>query len=140
MVFVAQNAHAFIMSVTNCKTDIAMHWLILGQLFIFVPLAMIRKIQKLSVFALIADVFILLGLCYLYYYDSFVLITKGVGNVEWIINPTSFPLFVGTAVFTFEGIGLGKSMDIETCVPMVQLNQIDVFQFSHSYCRINEGA
>jgi len=106
MVFVAQNAHAFIMSVSNCKTDIGLHWLILGQLFIFVPMAMIRKIQKLSVFALIADVFILLGLSYLYYYDAFVLITKGFGNVEWIINPTSFPLFVGTAVFTFEGIGL----------------------------------
>lgn len=107
MVFVAQNAHAFIMSVSNCKKDIGLHWLILGQLFIFVPLAMIRKIQKLSVFALIADVFILIGLSYLYYYDAFVLVTKGFGNVEWFINPTSFPLFVGTAVFTFEGIGLG---------------------------------
>lgn len=108
MVFVAQNAHAFLLSVTNCKTDIALHWLILGQLFIFVPLAMIRKIQKLSVFALIADVFILLGLSYLYYYDTLTLVTKGFGDVQWIINPKSFPLFIGTAVFTFEGIGLGK--------------------------------
>lgn len=106
MVFVAQNAHAFLLSVTNCKTDIALHWLILGQLFIFVPLAMIRKIQKLSVFALIADVFILLGLSYLYYYDTLTLVTKGFGDVQWIINPKSFPLFIGTAVFTFEGIGL----------------------------------
>ncbi|KAI9283532.1 transmembrane amino acid transporter protein-domain-containing protein [Umbelopsis sp. AD052] len=106
MVFVAQNIHAFIMSVSNCKTDIGLHWLIFAQLFIFVPLAMIRKIQKLSVFALIADLFILIGLSYLYYYDTFVLVTRGLGNIEWIINANSFPLFVGTAVFTFEGIGL----------------------------------
>jgi proton-coupled amino acid transporter len=108
MVFVAQNIHAFLMSVSNCKTDIGLHWLIFGQLIIFVPLAMIRKIQKLSVFALIADLFILIGLSYLYYYDTFVLVTRGLGNIEWIINTNSFPLFVGTAVFTFEGIGLGK--------------------------------
>jgi proton-coupled amino acid transporter len=137
MVFVAQNAHAFIMSVSNCKTDIALHWLILGQLIIFVPLAMIRKIQKLSVFALIADVFILLGLSYLYYYDALTLVTKGVGNVEWIINPKSFPLFVGTAVFTFEGIGLGKKKKKSLHVKSVFENLILTSPndcYSHTYC------
>ncbi|KAG0176764.1 neutral amino acid transporter [Apophysomyces sp. BC1034] len=77
-----------------------------GQISLFVPLAMIRRIQKLSAFALIADLFILIGLVYLYYYDFWMLSTNGFGNVEWIINAKSFPTFIGTAVFSYEGVGL----------------------------------
>ncbi|RCH89636.1 neutral amino acid transporter [Rhizopus stolonifer] len=106
MVFVAQNLQALIEAVSNCKTNVPLHYLILVQIAIFVPLAMIRKIQKLSVFALIADAFILIGLVYLYYYDFLTLALEGVGKVEWIVNPASFPMFIGTAVFTFEGVGL----------------------------------
>ncbi|KAL0082166.1 transmembrane amino acid transporter protein-domain-containing protein [Phycomyces blakesleeanus] len=106
MVFVAQSLQALVESVSNCKTDIPLAYLILGQIAVFVPLAMIRKIQKLSVFALVADVFILLGLVYLYYYDFLTLALHGVGNIEWMVNTSSFPLFIGTAVFTFEGVGL----------------------------------
>ncbi|OBZ85126.1 Vacuolar amino acid transporter 3 [Choanephora cucurbitarum] len=106
MVFVAQNLQALIEAISNCKTNIPLHYLILVQIAVFVPLAMIRKIQKLSVFALIADAFILIGLSYLYYYDFLTLALEGVANVEWIVNPASFPMFIGTAVFTFEGVGL----------------------------------
>ncbi|CAO3690342.1 unnamed protein product [Rhizopus microsporus] len=106
MVFVAQSIQAMVQAITHCETTIPLQYLILGQVAIYVPLAMIRKIQKLSFTALIADAFILIGLMYLYYYDTFTLALKGVGNVEWIINPSSFPMFIGTAVFTFEGVGL----------------------------------
>lgn len=108
MVFVAQSLQALVEAISNCETNVPLHYLILVQIAIFVPLAMIRKIQKLSFFALIADAFILVGLVYLYYYDFFVLVTEGIGNVEWFINGSSFPMFIGTAVFTFEGIGLSK--------------------------------
>lgn len=108
MVFVAQSIQAMVQAITHCETTIPLQYLILGQVAIYVPLAMIRKIQKLSFTALIADAFILIGLMYLYYYDTFTLALKGVGNVEWIINPSSFPMFIGTAVFTFEGVGLSK--------------------------------
>ncbi|KAI9018596.1 transmembrane amino acid transporter protein-domain-containing protein [Phycomyces nitens] len=106
MVFVAQNVQALVESVSQCDTRVPLSYLILGQIAIFVPLAMIRKIQKLSVFALIADLFILIGLLYLYYFDLFTLAAKGVADVVWGINTTSFPLFIGTAVFTYEGVGL----------------------------------
>ncbi|KAI9317913.1 transmembrane amino acid transporter protein-domain-containing protein [Dichotomocladium elegans] len=106
MVFVAQNLQALVGSLFDCNVHIPIAYLILCQIAIFVPLAMVRKIQKLSAFALIADLFILIGLVYLYYYDFVVLTTRGVGKVTWTINPTSFPLFIGTAVFTYEGVGL----------------------------------
>ncbi|KAG0809053.1 hypothetical protein G6F26_000249 [Rhizopus arrhizus] len=104
MVFVAQNVQALIESISNCQFQTPLSYLILGQIAIFVPLAMIRKIQKLSAFALVADLFILVGLIYLYYYDFFILAHQGVADVEWMINYTSFPMFIGTAVFTYEGV------------------------------------
>ena len=106
MVFVAQNVQALIEALSNCEVHVPLPYLILGEVAVFVPIAMIRKIQKLSSSALIADIFIMLGLLYLYYYDFLTLATHGVGNVEWIINPQSFPMFIGTAVFTYEGVGL----------------------------------
>ncbi|KAI8377404.1 transmembrane amino acid transporter protein-domain-containing protein [Radiomyces spectabilis] len=106
MVFVAQNVQALIESIFQCELRIPLAYLIVAQIAIFVPLAMIRKIQKLSSFALIADLFILIGLVYLYYFDIFTLSTHGVADVEWVINSKSFPMFIGTAVFTYEGVGL----------------------------------
>jgi proton-coupled amino acid transporter len=106
MVFVAQNVQALIESVSQCEVQLSLSNLILAQIVVFVPLAMIRKIQKLSAFALVADLFILVGLIYLYYYDFFILSVQGVADVEWVINSSSFPMFIGTAVFTYEGVGL----------------------------------
>ncbi|CAG8434693.1 3906_t:CDS:2 [Scutellospora calospora] len=104
MIFVAEN----LASVTSYFTHIEnldISWFIVGQLFIFAPLAMIRRISRLSFTALIADAFIMLGLLYLYYYDIYRLSSSGVGEIA-AFNPVDFALFVGTAVFTFEGIGL----------------------------------
>lgn len=107
MVFVAENLQALLLAFSKCRVLIPMHLLILAQSFAFIPLAMIRKIQRLSVFALIADVFIVIGLLYLFYYDIQRLTTAGVGNITYW-NSVQFPLFIGTVAFTYEGIGLGK--------------------------------
>lgn len=60
-IFIAENLQAFILAVTDCKTFIATRWLIFAELIIFLPLAMIRNLAKLSGTALIADAFILIG-------------------------------------------------------------------------------
>jgi amino acid permease len=66
---------------------------------------MIRDISKLSGTALVADFFIMLGLCVLYYFDIFTLATKGVADIT-LFNSHDYVLFLGTAAFAFEGIGL----------------------------------
>ncbi|KAI8141706.1 transmembrane amino acid transporter protein-domain-containing protein [Fennellomyces sp. T-0311] len=106
MVFVAENLQSLVLAFSKCRLLLPMHLLILAQSFIFIPLAMIRKIQRLSVFALIADVFIVIGLLYLFYYDLKQLVVIGVGDVTLFWNPIHFPLFIGTVAFTYEGIGL----------------------------------
>lgn len=104
-VFVAQNLQAFVLGVTHCKTFIPTVWFILLQMAIFVPLSLVRKIAKLSSTALIADAFILFGIVYLFQYEIRTLLDNGLADVKQF-NSKSFPLFVGTAVFTFEGVGL----------------------------------
>ncbi|CAO3614182.1 unnamed protein product [Cunninghamella blakesleeana] len=106
MVFVAENLQSLVKTIYKGTVQIPIAYLIIVQIIIFVPIAMIRKIQKLSSFALIADLFILLGLIYLYYFDFFTLATEGIADVEWFINTKDFGLFIGTAIFTYEGIGL----------------------------------
>jgi solute carrier family 36 (proton-coupled amino acid transporter) len=67
--------------------------------------ALIRDISKLSGTALIADFFIMLGLIVLYYFDISTLATEGMADIQ-LFNPNDFVLFLGTAAFAFEGIGL----------------------------------
>ncbi|KAL4927115.1 putative amino acid transporter [Aspergillus undulatus] len=106
IVFTAENLQAFVLAVSNCKSFIDIKFMVLMQLLIFLPLSLIRDISKLGFTALIADLFILLGLVYLFYYDFLTISAQG-GVAEIIsFNPSTWTLFIGTAIFTFEGVGL----------------------------------
>jgi proton-coupled amino acid transporter len=106
IVFVSENLQAFVLAVTDCRTYIGIGYMILMQMVIFLPLSLYRNINNIQKLALIADLFILLGLVYLYYYDFFTIVSQG--GISDIINfnSNSWTLFIGTAIFTFEGIGL----------------------------------
>ncbi|KAJ0419985.1 transmembrane amino acid transporter protein-domain-containing protein [Aspergillus carlsbadensis] len=106
IVFTAENLQAFVLAISNCKSFIDIKWMVLMQLVIFLPLSLIRDISKLGFTALIADLFILLGLIYLFYYDIFTISAQG-GVADIVkFNPATWTLFIGTAIFTYEGIGL----------------------------------
>lgn len=107
LIFTAENLYAFLDAVTkghdNLKLGVPA--LIALQLVPLVPMALIRNISKLGLAALIADVFILFGLVYIWYYDINALATRGPAPIRYF-NPVDFPLTIGSAIFTFEGIGL----------------------------------
>ncbi|EJU04914.1 hypothetical protein DACRYDRAFT_75916 [Dacryopinax primogenitus] len=105
LIFVAENLKAFVLAVTNCRTDVPIQYLIFSEMLLFVPLALIRNLAKLSTTALVADVFILIGLVYIFGNEIASIASNGMAHVE-LFNPRDFPLLVGTAVFSFEGIGL----------------------------------
>lgn len=106
IVFTSENLQAFILAVTNCHTKIEVPYLILLQMLIFLPFSLLRDISKLGFTALIADAFILIGLVYLWYYDIYTIAHQG-GVADIVnFNPKDWTLFIGTAIFTFEGIGL----------------------------------
>lgn len=106
IVFTSENLQAFILAVTNCDYLMPVWQLILIQMAIFLPFSLLRDISKLGFTALVADAFILIGLCYLYYYDIYTIVKQhGVSDIV-NFNPNDWTLFIGTAIFTFEGIGL----------------------------------
>ncbi|KAL5602799.1 hypothetical protein FOBRF1_010332 [Fusarium oxysporum] len=104
-VFTAANLQAFVRAVSDCKSSISIQWLILIQMLIFLPFALLRDIGKLAFTALVADAFILIGLAYLLYYDILTLNANGISDII-MFNKKDWTLFIGTAIFTFEGIGL----------------------------------
>lgn len=106
MVFVAENLKTFLATVSECKLQVGIPILVLSQLLLFLPLSLVRDINKLSMTALAADVLILLGLLYLYYFDIYTIAKMhGVSDII-AFNPRGWTLFIGTAIFAFEGIGL----------------------------------
>lgn len=108
IIFTAENLQAFLKAIFSHVGSLgSTPVLIISQLAILIPLALIRNISKLGPSALLADVFILLGLGYIYYYDVASIATRGGlhPSVE-LLNSNSFTLTIGSSIFTFEGIGL----------------------------------
>ncbi|KAL3231201.1 Vacuolar amino acid transporter 3 [Nakaseomyces bracarensis] len=104
-VFTATNFQVFTKNVFNA--DLGIGVFILLQVVIFLPLALTRNIAKLSGTALIADLFILLGLIYVYWFSISQVSHNGVASETMLVfNRVDWSLFIGTAIFTFEGIGL----------------------------------
>lgn len=105
IVFTAESMQAFILAVSKCRTWIDIKFMVLMQLVIFLPLSLIRDISKLGLTSLIAEVFIALGLLYIGYFDIHTMAKHGVADIT-NFNPRDWTLFIGTAIFTFEGVGL----------------------------------
>lgn len=82
------------MGITNCLKLIPVQYFILLQLIVFLPLALIRDLAKLSTTALIADAFILVGLLYIFGSEISIVMERGIADVK-LFNPRDFPLFIG---------------------------------------------
>lgn len=106
IIFVLQSVQSIISSITNNSLIIPDWAIIAVQVLIYIPLSWIRKIQNFSFTSLIADVFILIGLIYIISSDVLIISNQGPSNNFSLFNSEKFPLFLGTAIFAFEGIGL----------------------------------
>ncbi|KAH7133406.1 transmembrane amino acid transporter protein-domain-containing protein [Dactylonectria estremocensis] len=108
LIFSAENLKAFLDAVTqgDGSFGVGVPALIAVQLILLVPLALIRNISKLGPVALLADAFILIGLSYIWYFDIWALAKEGMEPSVRLFNPSDYTLTIGSAIFTFEGIGL----------------------------------
>jgi proton-coupled amino acid transporter len=106
IVFVAENLLTFFNAITGGHSPFSTAGLIAMQLIVLVPLAWIRNISKLGPVALLADACILVGVSYIYWYTSTSLSSSGADPTVVLFNPNHYTLTIGSAIFTFEGIGL----------------------------------
>ena len=97
IIFVSENLQAFVMAVTKCAQLLGLKYFILLQTLIFLPLALVRNLAKLSTTALIADVFILAGLIYIFGSEAGIVADRGISHVE-LFNPKDWPLLIGYVI------------------------------------------
>ncbi|KAJ2470930.1 hypothetical protein GGI02_002602 [Coemansia sp. RSA 2322] len=105
VIFVATNMRDLWNTVTDCKRQFSTEAWIVVQLLIYIPLAFVRKIKRFASLSMVGNVFILVGLGYLFFYDLWSISVHGPAKVVQF-NPGKFPLLVGTAAFSYEGISL----------------------------------
>ncbi|KAG2201969.1 hypothetical protein INT47_000508 [Mucor saturninus] len=105
-IFVSGNLVSVVDVLSNCTAGIEQKYYVWMPLVILIPLSLIRHIAKLSFTAIIADLFILFGLVCIIYFTAVELSVNGVGPNVAAVNPVSFGMMIGTATFSFEGIGL----------------------------------
>ena len=107
LIFTADNLASFLDAVSHAKEPLSTNALIGIQIAVLIPMSFIRNISKLGPAALLADVFILIGLTYIYWYDiSWISKMGGFHPSVELFNPRDFTMTIGSAIFTFEGIGL----------------------------------
>lgn len=106
LVFVADNWYSFLTAVTKGNNPLGTKSLIALQAILMVPLSFIRNISKLGFAATLADLFILIGLIYIWDYDLTALTARGMDPSVILFNPKAYTLTIGASIFTFEGIGL----------------------------------
>ncbi|RCK63948.1 Vacuolar amino acid transporter 4 [Candida viswanathii] len=111
IVFTLENLRAFVSNITGWKAaEINILWFIVLQVLIVIPLSLIRDITKLSLLAVLANVFIFTGLVTILYFMVYQWLGVDHGKfgpgIVYYFNKSEFSLFIGTAIFAFEGIGL----------------------------------
>lgn len=109
MIFTAKNLDAFLKNIFQLPTT-NLGSIMIFQLFVFIPLSFIRNVSKLSIPSLFANFCIMLGLAIILVFFLkeliFVLNLKPANGIIYGINWDHWSLFIGTAIFAFEGIGL----------------------------------
>ncbi|CAO3685285.1 unnamed protein product [Umbelopsis ramanniana] len=115
--FIAENVQQVFAAVSHNAIHPSVESIVTVTALLMIPLCLIRNIAKLSLSAVISDFLILFGLLTLLYYDVLNLfftedpekkhrvITPGPG-IYWFFNSAHFSVFVGTCVYSFEGVGL----------------------------------
>jgi amino acid permease len=106
LIFISENIQLVVQALNQCYTPFESKyyiWIVLG---VVIPLCWVRKIARLSYCAIIADIFILFGLICVLYYTSNQIHLHGAGPNIKLVNNQDFALMIGTATFSFEGIGM----------------------------------
>ncbi|ORZ21208.1 transmembrane amino acid transporter protein-domain-containing protein [Absidia repens] len=106
IIFASQNLGLVVDQLSHCHRAFPESTFIWLSLVIIIPITWVRKIERLSWNAIVADVFILFGLVSVVYFASEQLERNGPGRNLTMVNSSDFALMIGTAVFSYEGIGM----------------------------------
>eukprot|EP00736_Rhodelphis_marinus_P012315 Rmarinus@m.3485 len=99
LIFIAKHVQTLLVP------NLPMWALILMQVPLVSPLVWVRRVSRLGPASLLGTFAVVVGITYIYFHALHQLSLAGAAEVK-AFNGSSFPLFLGTACYTFEGIGL----------------------------------
>ncbi|KAJ2858423.1 hypothetical protein J3B02_000295 [Coemansia erecta] len=107
-VFVATSMRDAFNTLSGCRWDsmVPIEFWIAIQMLPLAPLCLIRHVRGFSKVALVSVVGIFAGLAYVLVTSTRVLAQNGLGPNVSFFNHRQFPLFLGSAAYTFEGYAL----------------------------------
>lgn len=106
LIFISENIGIVVNTLSNCNAPFEPKYYIWIVLIVIIPICWVRKIARLSWVAIVADVFIAFGLICILYFTSNQIAQNGIGKNIILVNSENFGLMIGTAVFSYEGIGM----------------------------------
>ncbi|KAI8876269.1 hypothetical protein K501DRAFT_279593 [Backusella circina FSU 941] len=106
LIFISENIGIVVNALSNCHAPFKPEYYIWFVLIAIIPITWVKRIERLSILMIIADAFIAFGLISILYFASSQISHHGVANNIVMVNTEHFALMVGTAVFSFEGIGI----------------------------------
>lgn len=110
-IFIVQNVIEAVRALSGDTVHLNATAVFVMLAIMLMPLVLIRNIAKLSPTALLSDVLIIGGLICLLTFDIIEIFEDGVTSpksgpgIHWLFNSANFSIFIGTAVYSFEGIG-----------------------------------
>eukprot|EP01064_Diplonema_japonicum_P016150 TRINITY_DN2415_c0_g3_i1.p1 TRINITY_DN2415_c0_g3~~TRINITY_DN2415_c0_g3_i1.p1 ORF type:complete len:502 (+),score=115.84 TRINITY_DN2415_c0_g3_i1:960-2465(+) len=104
-IFMGSTLYSVIEELTGCTDAIPESLYCLLLVPFIAPLVCIRDLKKLMYPALLADVLIVGGLVYIFAYAIYRVDDGGRQDYD-LFNANKFPIFLGTALFSFEGVCL----------------------------------
>ncbi|KNE61971.1 hypothetical protein AMAG_07235 [Allomyces macrogynus ATCC 38327] len=142
--FVAKNASELVRRVSNDAVLLGPWVFILIQMGIYLPLVTVRRMENFAILSIMGNAFVLFGLGVVSVAAiSHMVSAGGVAKDIVMLNADRFPLFIGTSIYTFEGIGLvipmkeackePKKFGMILCVAMVITTAIYVFVAAVGY-------
>ncbi|KAI8637573.1 transmembrane amino acid transporter protein-domain-containing protein [Parasitella parasitica] len=111
-IFIVQNVTEAVRALSGDTIHLNATAVFVVLAIMLMPLVLIRNIAKLSPTALLSDALIIGGLICLLIFDVIEIFEDGIASpksgpgIHWLFNQTNFSVFIGTAVYSFEGIGL----------------------------------
>eukprot|EP01060_Flectonema_neradi_P015169 TRINITY_DN2184_c0_g1_i1.p1 TRINITY_DN2184_c0_g1~~TRINITY_DN2184_c0_g1_i1.p1 ORF type:complete len:590 (+),score=121.19 TRINITY_DN2184_c0_g1_i1:46-1815(+) len=108
-IFVAETFRDALANLLDCQ-----HWiatlglavLIFAQVILQLPLSLLRQLRSIAFFAILADILIISSMFWVVGSNTSQIVRHPSESATVTFAESKFPLFLGTAVLTFEGIGL----------------------------------
>eukprot|EP00834_Sanchytrium_tribonematis_P006135 NODE_426_length_7665_cov_0.708961.p1 type:complete len:412 gc:universal NODE_426_length_7665_cov_0.708961:2218-983(-) len=107
ILFISSNIKDLTSTLSGCTVKIdEVGWIILGELFVFIPMILMRNMKSLSIFALAGNVAALAAIAYIFYNDLIKLTSANQIEFRPFTDFSGVIMIFNISIMAYSGIGL----------------------------------